>query len=296
MRRSTVMIVLLVAAVPVFARPGSTWLEVGPGARAGALAEAVVASPQGPSGAWWNPAGAGISEAGVELMHADWWVDGSTAQHIAATFLTGKVGWGFSVHHVGVANMELRDGPSAAPIETFDARDFALGATASFPVHQKLRAGLSLRYLSEGIYIYHANGWSMDAGLLWPEAFSRALDLGVAVRHLGGIEGLDRRSNDLPTTVSAGLRWRLPLLLKTLPSLLIEGAKVTGYDTSVRLGGEVRVLGALDLRAGWRSGYDGQSLSAGFGLAWRQWRLDFGYSPFADNLGDTKQFSLRAVW
>jgi len=64
----------------------------------------------------------------------------------------------------------------------------------------------------------------------------------------------------------------------------------------VRLGGEVRVLGALDLRAGWRSGYDGQSLSAGFGLAWRQWRLDFGYSPFADNLGDTKQFSLRAVW
>ena len=296
MRRIAAITLTLVFAGSAFARPGSTWLEVGPGARAAALGEAVVAAPLGPSGAWWNPAGAGIDGGGVELMHANWWVDGSTAQHIATTFRTGKIGWGASLHHVGVSNLELRDGPSATPIDYFDARDFALGATVSAPVYKQLRAGLSVRYLSEDIYTYHSNGWSMDAGLYLPDAVSGALDLGLAVRHLGDIEGLAGASSDLPTTVSAGARLRVPVGLETPPSVLFEVSKVRDLNTSVRVGAEVRVLGALDLRGGWKSGYEGQSLSAGFGLTWRQWGLDFGYAPFEDDLGSTQRFSLRAAW
>ncbi|MFH0883765.1 MAG: PorV/PorQ family protein [bacterium] len=296
MQRLAVFITLLLAASDAFARPGSTWLEVGPGARAAALAEAVVASPDGPSGAWWNPAGAGADGGGIELMHANWWVDGTTAQHIATTFLTGKVGWGVSVHHVGVSNLEFRDGPSSTPIDYFDARDFALGATVSAPLYREIRAGFSIRYLSEDIYTYHSNGWSLDAGLLWPDAVSRALDLGAAVRHLGNVEGSGGTSSDLPTTVSAGIRLRLPLQMETPLALLVEIAKVSDLDPSVRIGAELRLLGAMDLRAGWRNGYEGQSLSAGFGLTWRHWGLDFGYSPFVDDLGNTQRFSLRAAW
>jgi hypothetical protein len=296
MQRLAVVIALLFTVSHATARPGSTWLEVGPGARAAALAEAVVASPEGPSGAWWNPAGAGTDGGGVELMHANWWVDGTTAQHIATTFRTGKIGWGASVHHVGVSNLELRDGPSSTPIDYFDARDFALGVTVSAPLYREIHAGLSVRYLSEDIFTYHSNGWSLDAGLLWTDAVSGALDLGAAVRHLGDIEGSAGTGSDLPTTVSAGIRFRLPLKMETPPALLVEVAKVSDLNPSVRFGAEVCLLGALDLRAGWRSGYEGQSLSTGFGITWRHWGLDFGYSPFEDDLGSTQRFSLRAAW
>lgn len=291
-----VIVLAFSAAFPIFAETGSTWLEIGPGGRSSALAEAVTASPENPSGGWYNPAAIGIDGGGIELAYTDWWVDGTTAQHLATSFQKGAFGYGFSLHSVGINDLELRTGPSETPISLFDAKNYSLGGTFGYGFTKDVRLGVTGRYLSEDIYTYHANGWSMDAGLLWTNVVSGALDLGISVRHLGEIEELASQSYDLPTTVSAGFALRLPVGLETPPTLVVDIAKVRDLDPSVRIGAEATVFDMLELRGGWRSGYEGQSLSAGFGLNWRSWGLDFSYVPFKDDLGVAQRISLRASW
>lgn len=276
-------------------RPGASWLEAAPGARAAALSEAVTAAAEGPVASYWNPAAVGL-EPGIELMHADWWVESSSVQHLAASFSSGRFGWGASLHHVGSYDLQLRDGPSAEPDGSFDSRSFSAGLSTSAEVVSGWRAGLSGRYLSESIYTEHAGGYSVDFGLLRRGLVSGALDLGLAVRHIGAMDSFAGGSSDLPTTVSAGARYRLPLGPSTPSSLMADVVSVRGYDPAVRVGAETLFFNALALRAGWQSGEQQNNISAGFGLRWRQWSFEMSLSPYENDLGTTQRFSIRADW
>jgi hypothetical protein len=276
--------------------PGSGWLEAGPGARAAAMGDAMTAAVDGPTATYWNPATTAINGGGAEVMHADWWVESSSIQHLAVTFPGELVDVGFSAHHVGVYGLDLRTGPSADPIDEFDSRSYSLGLSIARGFGDGWRVGATSRYLSEDIYVDHANGWSLDLGLLRSGLVSGALDLGLAVRHIGDIEGFASEGDPLPTTASAGVLWR-PSLVRTVPTAFaLDVVHVREYGLGVRTGIEATVFDMLALRGGWQLDDRSSSFSAGFGLRWKSWMFDLSLTPYEDDLGTTQRFSVRADW
>ncbi len=287
---------LVLIASAAFATPGSTWLELGPGARSSALAETMTASATGATANYWNPAGVGMYGNSIEAMYADSWVEGASIQYAAGAFEIGRVGFGVSAHYVGVGDLELRDRPSASPIGTYDARNTALGLSLAYEVAWGVRVGAGVRYLNEQIYVYDANGWAADFGLLRHDLFDHKLDVGAAVRHIGDMGALRRESEELPTTVAAGLRYKPGIFGEFKPALLADVSKVSGYDVNVHVAAEVNVMGYIDLRAGYVSGYEGRGLSAGFGVMYKGIRFDFAYVPYQNDLGTETRYSVGGEW
>lgn len=288
---------LLLIAVPGRATPGSTWLELGPGARASALGEAMTASAHGATASYWNPAAVGLGGHSLEAMLADSWVDGGTVQYAAGSFQVGRYGVGLSAHYVGVGDIDLRDRPSAAPIGQYDARNLALGGVVSMETWYGVRVGLGAKYLDEQIYVYDATGWAVDLGLLRQGLLNDRLDLGLAARHLGQMGELRDSSEELPMTVAAGARWRFPVIDGNYsPAFMLDVSKVSGYDVRVHGALEVGILGYLTGRVGYMSGHEGRHISAGFGVAWKGIRFDFAYVPYVDDLGNETRYSLGMDW
>ena len=62
--------------------------------------------------------------------------------------------------------------------------------------------------------------------------------------------------------------------------------------TKVHFGLEYMYQKMLALRFGYRTGWDNQNVSAGLGVNVRNFRLDYAYTPFYSDLGDTHRFSL----
>jgi hypothetical protein len=296
MKQLSVVIMLVLLATSAFATPGSTWLELGPGARSAGLAEAMTASASGATANYWNPAGVGMYGNSLEAMYADSWVEGASIQYAAGSFEMGRVGFGVSAHFVGVGDLDLRDRPSAAPIGTFDARNYALGVSLAYDLMWDVRVGAGVRYLNEQIYVYDATGYAFDFGLLRPGLMDDKLDVGVTARHLGDIGALRRTSEELPATVAAGIRYRPGIYGDFRPALLVDVSKVSSYDMNVRMAAEVDVMGYIALRAGYATGYDARGFSAGFGVMFKGIRFDFAYVPYQDDLGTETRYSVGGEW
>ncbi len=291
-----IIILVFVFSNLLDARPGAAWLEIGPGGRAAGLAEAVTASVEGPSSSYWNPAAVGSDGGGAEVMLGEW-IAGTHTQFVSADKNVGKWGLGLSVIHVGVGDLELRDRPSSSPIGSFEARSYAIGASVAriLPLAE-IKMGVTGRYLSDAIYDENAKGWSVDVGFLRSGLFAGKLDLGASVRHIGDMEALDEESYDLPTTYSFGGRWHFGTYGKFIPSIMVDGVQVIDQDFSIRGATEIGITDLLAIRGGYATGYEARGLSAGFGLHWKSWRFDYGYSPFSEDLGYTQRISLSTKW
>ncbi len=274
---------------------GASWLEIGPGGRAAALGEAVTATVQGPTATYWNPAAVGKDGSGLEVMYVDW-IKGTSSQYVSGEMQAGKWGLGGSILHVGTSNMELRDNPSASPIGTFDARSYAIGLSASREMFYGIRMGVTARYLSDAIYIYDTHGWAFDAGLLKAGLFEGRLDLAATARHMGSMDAMISEAYDLPTTYSAGAAWHVGTFGMVAPTIMVDAVQVLDQDLSVRGALELEIGNMVALRGGYATGYEARDLSFGFGLHWRAWKFDYGYSPFDYDLGNTQRLSLSFLW
>ncbi len=275
---------------------GGAWLEIGPGGRAAGLAEAVTASVEGPTATYWNPAAVGVYRSGVEIMHAEW-IQGSVSQYVSGSFQVGKWGLGGSVLHVGTGDMQLRDAPSASPIGTFESRSYAIGASVSRELPLAgIRLGAGVKYMQDAIYIYDAEGWAADVGLLKTGLFDQRLDLALTARHLGAMEALLSEAYDLPATYSAGAAWHIGRFGLAEPTVMVDAVQVADKDLSVRGALEVEVSDLVALRGGYATGYEARGMSFGLGIHWKGWRFDYGYSPFDYNLGNAQRISLGHTW
>ena len=68
--------------------------------------------------------------------------------------------------------------------------------------------------------------------------------------------------------------------------------KVLDGATHAALGMEYEIKHLLALRFGYLTGYEERSLQGGFGIKVRRYQLDYGYVPFASDMGNSHRVSL----
>jgi hypothetical protein len=269
---------------------GLAFLKIGVGARANAMGEAYTAVVSDATATFWNPAGLSRLQRGhVSFTHSEWIQDVSS-EFLAVAFpaFGGVTGISANLSSVGSIERRVSTGESLGDLEW---NDFALGVSYGRSISENLGVGVTAKYLYQKIYLDSASGYAFDLGFSF-RPFANAITLALVAQNLGSVNELKAESSELPRTLRLGGSYVLGL-----PSLdgalvvAVDGVKIAEQDLRAHFGAEFQLKSMLALRMGYQAGYDEKSFGGGFGLTFQRYHLDYGYTPFGSNLGDTHRFS-----
>jgi hypothetical protein len=269
---------------------GLSFLKIGLGARAGALGEAYVAVANDATAPMWNPAGLTQAEGrDVLFIHNQWFQDIRT-EYLGTAFRFGEngLGFGFLINTVGDIDNRSANGTLMG---TFSAHDVALMGAYARRLNRFASVGLTLKVLYEKMYIYSSSGYALDLGAQVSPGMSN-MSLGAAVQNIGKMGAMRDEEIPLPLTVRAGLAYRVtadPINGNML--VTADVSKASDYRTTLHGGLEYQLERRLALRGGYLFGQDERGFSAGLGLRFTMYRLDYAYVPFDCDLGDTHRLT-----
>jgi hypothetical protein len=285
-----VIAALCLVAVAADAATGLAFLEIPVGARESALGGAGAALLTGPTSAVYNPALAAFIPRSAALMHNRHFGD-SKMEFVGFTLHRGA--WALSPHYWGarVSDIEYRDRATRDPLSTFDAVHSAVGGALAYRINAHWAAGVTGHYIYQKIFVNSSDGYGLDGGILAKDLIM-GLTAGAAVLNVGHMNSMLYESPKLPTSVRCGAAYEHSL--SKYGTLLVTAEGVGVRDNTPRfMGGfEYRAPGFVALRAGWVEGLDAQDLSLGFGLFYENFRLDYCFIPYREDLGDGHRFSL----
>jgi len=285
------------AAAPEGARAGTglAYLEIGAGARAIALGNAVVSNVDGPEATYWNPGAVPLlGGTQAELMHTE------SFQTIRYEFATltrtfGRHGLGASFHGVWTDDIRSYD-ESGTFLGDIGYAGLAVSGTYGLAVTENLGIGVGIEYLREQIDVADATGLGFSFGARARELLPRT-DFGASVLHVGSSMKYESEEFDLPTTVQGGITHRLPLQAFNGQMLVsAEIRKVRDTDAQALFGTEYRYKEYTRLQVGYQTNHDTQDVSFGVGVGMDHVRGQYAFAPFGDDLGDQHRFSVQLAW
>lgn len=279
---------------------GAQFLKIDPSARPVGMGGAYSAVVSGADTVFYNPAGiASIEQNEISGTYMSYF------QSINYGSLAGVLpngdgsSFGLGVNYLGVTDIPMRpaddssdpDGTSD-PESTFGANDTALNMVYAvsnpFPsVLDGLDLGVNLKTVYMTIEDENAFSAMLDVGGLYP--VNEKLTLALALQNMGMNVKFNNESDPLPFNIKAGAALR-PVEELTLAADI--NAYVLDEIFYASLGAEYWVMDIVALRAGYKYGYDTESLgslvgvSGGMGFKAGKFGLDYALAPFGE-LGNT---------
>jgi hypothetical protein len=259
-------------------------------AESGAYADANVAAAASLAGVTQNPAALrGLVSNEIRFTHLQWFEE-VQGQSLLAGVPTSIASFSFAVTNVSVPGIEVREIPGP-PIGTFTARAVSIRGGAAAEVSRGLSAGMTLKYLYEKIYVDEATGFGADAGLLYqPEEMPWTF--GASVTNLGSLGAFRSQSSTLPSAVHVGASRSLDALGWSWTIYGAVSRETRIAVNHVHAAAEALYDGTFAVRAGYVSGYETRTWSAGLGLAYRFLRVDYSLIPFSLGLSSAHCLSI----
>jgi hypothetical protein len=272
---------------------GASFLEVGVGARAGAMGEAYTAWGGDVYGLYFNPASvARARRQEIGLLHNTLFAD-LDYSYMGYIYPAANGVWGVSATYVDLGDVDrttLASGQANQIIGRASGSDLAFSLTYARAVTRTLDLGATVKVIHEKLDRFNATAGAVDLGLRWHQPL-QGLTIGFAVSNLGSKLQFVRESEELPITLRLGGAYRSPSRLWGVSSDVVW---VKDQDVEAKVGGEVWVWPEhLALRVGANSANDISSsgFTAGAGFLWNDLALDYAYVP-QDDVDDEHLMSL----
>ena len=277
---------------------GAQFLKLGVGARGIAMGEAYAAVVDGADAVYWNPAGLdGVNRKAMLFMHALYLADisydfASYAQRVADHTVLGV---GVQYLDANTINATDEFGSSQGSINPHDlAVTLALSKrffTDSDEEEDQFVLGVAGKFIQSSI-IETAKTGAADLSVAWNPIHHLKLTFGA--QNMGAPLKFHDDADELPFNLKAGSALTFRRLILALDVNYPRDA-----DPYVNVGLELkRPLGEslwFAPRAGFNSHAAGSvsglsSVSAGMGLGWRAYSVDFAWTPFGE-LGNAYRLS-----
>jgi len=275
-----------------------TFLRVGPIARIQAMGGAYTGLADDEGSLFYNPGGlAKIKDKTYLLSYSNYITDVQSGFAGLIYPLKNNRSVGFSFNYLNWGDIIQTDSLNNE-LGTFTPTDIAFAISGAAVVNPSFDAGATVKIIFEKISDYSTSALAVDLGGIYTAADGRTrfgatvLNLGKQMKSAGSIK------ESLPTVYKIGFSHHL----KELPLVVAADLnKPRDNNFYLNLGGEFIHFKNLLLRAGWSSNSgdikdvsDGGSLAGfGFGLGflWKNYKLDYSYSSFAD-LGSVHRFTM----
>jgi hypothetical protein len=269
------------------------FLRIGVGSRPAALAEAVTASGTDISSAYYNPAllNSFKGKNQVMFMYNSYIID-DHQNYLALASKGRQYAIGGYLVLGGVTDIERRTQPSPEPEGTFDENYF-IGAVTYARDVSRFNLGVSIKYAYEKIDYESATSLMFDAG--FSSVLNDEFSLGGAVKNIGTEPEFTSEAFPLSKEFRIGIAYKPVSLIEDV-TLMADGVFFSDLEPKFNLGGEYSYKEYFALRTGYGIGYDSRTLSLGGGVAYRQFKFDYAFVGFKNDLGSAHRFTLVATF
>lgn len=265
--------------------PGMVELLNLSGARQAAMGETAPLYDSDPFNLEYNPAAISSLSKGRVAFSYQRLNQNRTANAMAVAFPLHRIDFGVLVRLTTIGDIEGRgDIPTTDPSYLFSSYDFALKAFSSIHVTPRLQAGLSAGWLMEKIDQYRGSSAAFGLGVLY--RLDNGLTLHGSAANLGPKYSMIQVKQDIPATYRLGTSFH-----RKEATVSADYVNIKSGDNHIQLGAEYLVQEMLFIRAGYQTGYDSRSFSAGAGFVYKNMRIDYAFVPYKYDLGTTHRFT-----
>ena len=290
----------------------ASFLEMGVGARAAGLGEAVVSLDQSATAMYWNSAGIGrVTGLEVNFTYVDWFID---TRYIFAGIVApipGRGAIGLNVISFGMDEQPVRlVGQEQGTGEFYGAQDIAIGVTLAINLTNRFTFGFNGKYIRQQIWHTSADGFALDLGALYITQWD-GLRMGVSISNFGsslklsgrdlinvldpdganyGVDNINVNYQtdafDLPLIARLGLSYTRSFFNdNTQITIATDFLHPSNDNERVNMGLEIVLLKMISIRAGYKSLFlrdQVSGISLGAGLVTRKigggkLTLDYAY-------------------
>ena len=274
-------IILIIACSNTLAHASGIGLKFPSTARSYALGESLVAdSKTGAEAVYFNPAGlASINLNSLDISAYDGISDITYNSLSYSKNIQPNTGLGISLGMLNAGEETINElNGSKRSIST--QKDTYLTLAAGKKITPNLDAGIGVKIISSTLAEeYKANGFAVDMGILYSQIWNdMPISVGACLQNIGtGLKyGKEGQPQGLP------LLFRLGTAITVEKAAFMAAVNKNKNGLKAGLGVEYSPLPSLALRAGYKTGYDNQGLSLGFGITRKNIGFDYAYCPIED--------------
>lgn len=269
---------------PVKGQSTYTFLKVSTSPRATAMGEAFNSMVGSVDGIFYNPAGLGFMEGGEFSFSYTNWLVNSKLYTGALTYRLGSNVWGISI--VSAKPEAVEETTIFEPNGTgrmIEASDIAIGLAFARRMTDKVSWGLHVRWIREDLFVATSSSVEFDMGISAYTGY-KSYRIAASARNVGKEITVETEPFSPPISFDFGLSGEV-LGRKDDPSYLtlsVETLYATDFGHRWHVGGEYWLWNMLALRGGFKTNYDVENYSMGFGLKYgfkgSDLRVDVSYS------------------
>lgn len=195
-----------------------------------------------------------------------------------------------------VDDIEVRTRPGDAESK-FNANFFWGSLSTGFHLTKNISAGLSVKYIYEGLFTEEAMGIGFNFGAYYEDVIPN-LGLGISVRNIGSMNKLRTESTKLPSELNTGIKYYFALDNFNSNLIIAAGYKKYLEDEFDHFSGGIEWIfrDMIALRTGYISGFDTKSITAGLGLMWNGFVFDYAYVPYEFDFGSSNTISIKYIF
>lgn len=288
---------------------GANFLKLPIGARGVAMGGAFSALSNDQSAMFWNPAGlTRLQGTTVMFEHVNYFAD--IAYDAVGASYTINDTWTVGAFAMAMNSGDIEETTVMQPNGTgnnFSVTNIVGGGTVGFRLTDKFSFGANLKYVREDLADEIASNFAVDVGMLYDTQWN-TVRLAMAVRNFGPEIQLQGGYFDYDEGVQLEeqtdfLPYHFPMIFKLgvavdpvltdMHRITVAGELEHPNDNIERIsvGGEYGFQELFFLRGGYTFRHDTLGLSAGVGVKWQNFGIDYAFSEFGI-LEDVHRFNV----
>ncbi|HTY07895.1 MAG TPA: PorV/PorQ family protein [Candidatus Edwardsbacteria bacterium] len=278
--RLLLLLALALSAAPLAAdgTTAASFLALDAGAGAIAMGGTVAARGGTVGDVFWNPGGLGwLRGTALTVGHTES-VQSIRCEYLGAAYGTDRLTFAASLRSLSVNGLEERTGPSESPLSQFGVSGVAPAISCARSFGQHCAVGTSVRYVYQKIGADRAAALANDIGVSYRGGIA-GLAAGAAITNWGSGVKFRDRSDPLPARLRAGASYAMFDNALLVAADVVQPFHQRPYAS---IGAEGVMRDMVSLRAGYRGGLGDAGglagLSAGLGVAFRGYQVDYAFS------------------
>ncbi len=298
------------AVADEFAKVGTTgadFLKMPVGARGVAMGNAFASLSDDHTAMFWNPAGlVNAKSKAVMAERINWLADISydaicISYPINSTWTVGFFGTSLNSGDIEITTVEQPNGTGS----DFSVTNLSTGITAAMNLTDRFSFGTNIKYVREDLAGEISSNYAVDVGTMYDTGWN-TLRIAMSIRNFGPEIELDGGYNDYDNGTqlsdqTAFLPYHYPMTFRLgiafdpihtdMQRLTVVGELEHPNDNieRVNLGSEFAYHEMFFVRGGYTFKHDTMGLSAGVGMKWTAFSIDYAFSSF-DILEDVHRF------
>jgi len=299
--------------LPAFEKSGTTsfqFLKIMMSARASALGGAFSAVGNNSEALYWNPAGiTRVSLFDASVSYVDWFLDAAHYSFAAAYTFEGVGTFGLLGIFTDVGEIEVTRVSALGFIgdtynpgltgEIFSPKSYVVGLSYGRNLTDKFSFGATVKYVKEDLIYKSTDAVVFDGGLIFRTGF-RSLEVAASIVHFGPEVKFIDKSYPLPQTFNIGISGYLFAPGDHLIGELADNRILISYDLTQQrdfeqqhnVGIEYSFNNLLFLRGGYKINNDQEGISAGAGILFQNYRIDYSYNDYGTYLNEVHKFTI----